>query len=470
MPGMSDYPPYPMYDHDVRILREAKARYGDELLSLPNVHGIGIGYRQVDGVRTGELAIVVHVHHKLAREQLAPDTVVPARLSFFSRQEGKEVTVLTDVRQAVSPTPEVACRPCAANFGARVRPVPGGYSVGLYNEPGGTLGGWMWDEVEDQVVLISNHHVLGGVQGNVVIQPSIGDGGASPADDFARVVRQGTFDVSVARPVDGDDVASEIECSTGAVFEVAEATVGMEIEKVGQTTGLTCGLVELIDYDSGHYGSRADLWIDGDGSNFSEGGDSGSLYVEKSHPEGSAWKRVIGIHWGGSGDDGVGHPMQAITSDVGVTTLCDGILTHALEGGPGNPGTRRRRDRLWPPHSLSKAGLARDLERRFTQTETGRRISQLLSTHRMSVVRVLLDGDGRRATLALTARLMGGAITTDDVLRHRLVEEDVAAAERLVRVVERVSPEAKELTAFASYLLGRARGATVEELLTGSTQ
>lgn len=466
---MSDEPLTETYERDVRLLREAKARFRDELLGLPGVHGIGIGYKRTGGERTDQLALVVHVHRKLPRGELQPDRLVPERLEFFSRREGREVTVFTDVREVAPPTPEVQCSPCGVDLALRVRPVSGGYSVGLDSKAGGTLGGWVWDQVDDQTVLLSNEHVLGGTPGDTVIQPSIGDGGAFPADDFGRVVRRGTFDVSIARAVDDRDIEAEIECSTPGVYEIADAVVGMEVEKAGQTTGLTCGLVELIDYDSGHYGSRADLWIDGDGGNFSEGGDSGSLYVERTHPEGQAWKRIVGIHWGGSDDDGVGHPIRSIFSDVGVTTLCDGFLTRLLEGGrdESEPDRTVARRRLWPARSARKAGLARDLERRFSETELGRRIAELLSTHRVGVVRVLLNGDGRRAAIALLAPVVGGAITTDDVLEHVAREGDLAAAERLVAVARRVAPEIEELIALGVELMAQARGATIAEVLAG---
>lgn len=457
------------YERDVRLLREAKARYRDELLSLPGVHGVGIGYKRTDGERTDQLALVVHVHRKLPQPELPPDGIVPERLTFFSRREGREVTVPTDVREVAPPTPEVRCSPCSAEFGQRVRPVPGGYSVGLSDVAGGTLGGWVWDAVNDQTVLLSNEHVLGGTPGDTVIQPSIGDGGAFPADDFARVVRRGTLDVSIARPLAEDEVEAEIECSTAGVYELADATVGMEVEKAGQTTGLTCGLVELIDYDSGHYGSRADLWIDGDGSDFSTAGDSGALYVERRHPEDRAWKRVIGIHWGGSGDDGIGHPLRAVFTDAGVTTLCDGFLSRLLEGGRDESESDRTagRRRLWPARSASKVGLARDLERRFAETEVGRRIAELLRTHRVGVVRVLLHGDGRRAALAVLDPVVGGAITTDDVLGHVVDEVDLAGAERLVTVARRVAPEVEELVALGVELMAQARGATIAQVLAG---
>jgi hypothetical protein len=464
------------YERDVRRLREAKARYRDELLSIPGVHGIGIGYKHTGDERTDQLALVVHVHRKLPKTDIQAGRVVPERLQFFSQGDKREVTVVTDVREVPPPVPEVRCEPCNVDFGQRVRPVPGGYSVGLSNQPGGTLGGWVWDEANDQMTLISNEHVLGGILGDTVIQPSIGDGGSFPADDLARVVRAGTLDASIASLVDLDDLEAAVECSTPGVYEIADATVGMEVEKVGQTTGLTCGLVELIDYDSGHYGSRADLWIDGDGSNFSEPGDSGALYVERTHPSGSSWKRVIGIHWGGSGDDGVGHPIRAVFSDVDVTTLCTGLVSSLLEGASEReveskwerPGTRTGpRHRPWPPRSAQKIGLARDLERRFSATETGRRLAELLHDHRVGVVSVLLHGDGRRASRAFLNPIIGDAVTTDDVLGHVVDDADLVNAERLVKAAMRLAPDIEELIGLGVELMANAKGLRIGEVLKG---
>ena len=238
-----------------------------------------------------------------------------------------------DVVERPIPVPEVACGSCSADLEDLVRPVPGGYSGGPPTSvsTGGTLGGWVWDNVTDQAVVISNDHVFGGTAGTDISQPSTFDGGSLPTDRIADVLRAGSLDVSIAAPVDDDVADYAIECGGPGVYEIADATVGMIVQKTGQTTGLTCGIVELIDYDSGHYGSENDLWIDGDGDDFSMGGDSGSLYLEQTHPDGAAWRRVVGIHWGGSGDDGVGHPIQAVFDDLDLSTICSGLIGQLIE-------------------------------------------------------------------------------------------------------------------------------------------
>ena len=48
-------------DKKITILREAKALLRRELLAIPGVHGIGIGYKKTAGKKTSTLAIVVRV-------------------------------------------------------------------------------------------------------------------------------------------------------------------------------------------------------------------------------------------------------------------------------------------------------------------------------------------------------------------------------------------------------------------------
>lgn len=51
--------------------------YSDNLLSLPNVRGVGKGFKEVKGVRTTQHAVVVLVSKKLPREQLSKEELVP---------------------------------------------------------------------------------------------------------------------------------------------------------------------------------------------------------------------------------------------------------------------------------------------------------------------------------------------------------------------------------------------------------
>jgi hypothetical protein len=87
----------------------------------------------------------------------------------------------------------------------------------------------------------------------------------------------------------------------------------------------------LINFDSDYHGSHTDLWIDPENGDFSAGGDSGALYVHSDlagAPNGGP--RVVGLHWGGSGDSGVGHPIRAVFDDLGLHTVGSAPPDHHL--------------------------------------------------------------------------------------------------------------------------------------------
>jgi len=448
-------------EDELRQLREAKAAFREQLLANPDVHGIGIGYKRKAGKKTKTLAVVIHVHRKQPNSEIAPARFIPPKLDFYSTSAKKRISVPTDIVEKAPPQPEV-CGPCNVNFGTRVRPVPGGFSFGRATEPGGTLGGYVWDRTTDQSVFLSNHHVIGGTAGDTIIQPSIGDLGSSPADNFGAVIRAGRLDCAIGSATDSADTELAIECSTAGVFEITDAILGMEVEKVGQTTGLTCGVVELIDYDSNHYGSHVDLWIDGDGSDFSQSGDSGSLYVERTHPDGSNWKRIVGIHWGGSGNDAVGHPIRAVFDDLNLTTLCDGIITNLIEAlfGPESEAEEAL------PRNTHK-GIARDFEAVILKTKVGSKALELLRRHRVDAVGLLAKGDGRRAAIAALAPILKGKFTVAEILDHQITTRDLANFKRVLAVSEESLPKAKPLTTLAGLLLKRAEGKTLRSVLFG---
>jgi hypothetical protein len=296
-------------DDELPVVRAARERYGAALLANPDVHGVGVGLRRRAGQRTDDLAVVVHVARKLPRDEIPPQRLVPGELRLVA-DDGSERVVRTDVQEHALPTPESGTAVTALDVRRRVRPVPGGVSAGF----SGTLGAWVWDPVTSQAVALSNRHVFGSVAGIPIIQPSGDDGGARPRDLIASVVRAArAFDASIAAPVNPAVVSSAIVGAGGAVSGIADAAIGMRVQKTGRTTGLTRGVVEHIDYDSGPEGSDRDLWIDGDGGDFSDGGDSGAVYLEPST------HALVGLHWGGSGTSGVGHPIRAVFDDLGVT-------------------------------------------------------------------------------------------------------------------------------------------------------
>jgi len=61
-------------------IRAVRRTYEGELMSKANVVGVGVGYRQRGGERTGELALVVMVNKKVPEALLAPEDVIPTSL------------------------------------------------------------------------------------------------------------------------------------------------------------------------------------------------------------------------------------------------------------------------------------------------------------------------------------------------------------------------------------------------------
>ncbi len=73
----------------IEHIQQVKNQYQQRLLQLPNVVGVGIGYKETDGHFTDQLALIVNVSTKLPLAQLPPADVVPPQI------EG----VLTDVQE-----------------------------------------------------------------------------------------------------------------------------------------------------------------------------------------------------------------------------------------------------------------------------------------------------------------------------------------------------------------------------------
>lgn len=293
----------------------AKERHVVDLLANPDVHGVGVGRRRRDGKKTDEYAVVVHLRHKVATEDVPESRLIPRNVT-VTLPDGHQVTVPIDVQEKAPPVDENVPAKHPLTLADRIRPVPGGVGVGL----DGTLGGGVWDTVTAQVVALSNKHVFGRHVGDPVLQPSRSDGGLLPADLFATVLRVGSLDAAVATPVNPSVVALTVAGGGAAVFAIAAASIDMRVQKTGRGSGLTHGVVDLIDFASEHDGSQSDLWIDGDGEDFSAGGDSGSIYLVVD-PGTTDPPPAVGLHWGGSGRDGVGHHIGDVFEDLGVTVL-----------------------------------------------------------------------------------------------------------------------------------------------------
>lgn len=190
---------------------------------------------------------------------------------------------------------------------ARVRPAPGGFSVGHVKITAGTIGCYCIGNSaprNSRLMALSNNHVLAnvnaGVFGDCVVQPGPYDGGKCPPDQIAILERYVpiNFAAGASNVVDcatawcwPDRVRRELAYVTGggiAYFRIASAaiapTLGMIVGKTGRTTQLTTGRVTgvgvtvNVNYGGGRVAHFVDqVSIQSVNANpFSAGGDSGS--------------------------------------------------------------------------------------------------------------------------------------------------------------------------------------------------
>lgn len=326
---------------------QAKEQSKEALLALPNVVGVGVGYKTVGQIKTDEVSIVVMVQRKLPKAALQPDAIIPRQVA------GVDVDVIQvgEIRAQASRTD-------------RVRPAPGGVSIGHYKITAGTLGCIVRDRSTNVRLILSNNHVLANSNdaspGDAILQPGPVDGGSPASDTIATLERfcpidfgsepgvcglAGSYaslgnaiatllgskhrlevfqsnpqatnlvDAAVARPVNDGDVLEEI-LEIGTVQGTLEATLGMPLRKSGRTTGFTTGEVTLLNatvsvsYGVGKTARFEDQIVAGA---MSQGGDSGSLVVHGTE------LKAVGLLFAGSNQSTIINPIQAVLDCLQVS-------------------------------------------------------------------------------------------------------------------------------------------------------
>jgi hypothetical protein len=328
-------------------IAQVKEQNKEELLSFPNVVGVGVGYKSIGQVKTGEASVVVMVRRKLPLAALPPEDVLPKQMAGVT----VDVIEVGDIRAQNSHTD-------------RHRPAPGGVSIGHYMITAGTLGCVVRDRATNTRLILSNNHVLANSNnaspGDAILQPGAADGGREANDTIAVLERfcrldfgaepgscslAGAYarfgnaiasllgskhrldtsridpqavnlvDAAVARPVNDGYVLDEI-MEIGTVQGTLEATLGMPLRKSGRTTGLTTGTVMLlnatvdVNYGIGRTARFEDQIVAGA---MSQGGDSGSLVVHRTD------LKAVGLLFAGSNQTTVINPIQAVLDCLEVS-------------------------------------------------------------------------------------------------------------------------------------------------------
>jgi len=183
----------------------------------------------------------------------------------------------------------------AAAAGRRQRPLVPGASIAHRDVTAGTLGAFVRDS-EGRVLVLSYNHVLADTGrasvGDPVLSPGPADGGQPGTDrvatltSFVRLSSDGNLLDLARAEVDDPALVGGNTVPEGRLAGVVEEVLdGVDVAKVGRTTGHTLGVVTAVELDgvTVDYG-RGDVFsfddcieVEGDGRSFSDGGDSGSL-------------------------------------------------------------------------------------------------------------------------------------------------------------------------------------------------
>ncbi|MDX2504247.1 MAG: hypothetical protein QNL62_07200 [Gammaproteobacteria bacterium] len=472
-------------------------------LNKYSAHAIGIGRKVVKGKPGNQLCLRVYVEKKLSESKLDDSARIPGNIRFFSGKKNKEVTISTDVIEA----PRAQLEPFDPE--ARHRPVMGGLSGGISGDTG-TIGGWVWDETDDTIVMLSNDHVFGHTVGSDILQPGTADGGTLPADKIGDTKRGiartdppniNNVDCAIGDP-DSDDIYELTVHDIGpAVYAIDVATLDMEVEKYGQTTEHTYGIIEDVNWSGMVSGRLYDdcIFVEhaAPSADWSAGGDSGSLvFSQTSISSDSDIKPVVGLHFAGGGTHGIECKIQNVFNDLNLTTLCAGAFSSFLDSLFGAeeegevsteseeklialsslasrkarsfaPSMFIRKEKLKRSSQLFHAGISRDIQAQLRLSKKGKEVTDYVDKNRHQLLTLLTkDGDVRRATVTALRPMVEGAITTYDVLERKLTEQDVERINRLMKIVSRKSDKVFNLRMkmFRS-MVNKAEGRSIAQLL-----
>lgn len=340
----------------------ACVRNRKELLKKENVIGVGVGRKIRGGEKTDLDCVTVLVKKKLPLNQLQHVDKVPAYV--FAAGEALVPTdvIETGVIKALPARKKKATRKVrrvkkksssrALDRTSRVRPAPGGVSIGHVDITAGTFGCMVTDG--ERNFILSNNHVLAnsnnGKPGDPIFQPGTYDGGTSndfiaslyafkeisfgggsgttnPIIAFIKQLlcllfgifcdeepgAENVMDAALGLPIVDEDVTPEIY-EVGFPTGNSVAIVGDIVKKSGRTTGLTQGEVLVTDltvqvqYGAGQVATFVDQ-VATDAK--SAGGDSGSAFLNEQN-------QVVGLLFAGSDTVTIFSHIDAILNEFEV--------------------------------------------------------------------------------------------------------------------------------------------------------
>ncbi|MCD3255977.1 serine protease [Clostridium botulinum C] len=263
-----------------KILHIARYEY-NYFLNKSNVVGIGLGYKIKNGFNTFQKCLSVFVSNKISYCNLSSSDIIP------KYYKGIQTDVVNTGRFHLQ------------RLNSKVRPVPGGYSIGPSTIlAGGTLGCIVTDGKYYHI--LSCNHTLTAEQilslNYPIVQPNALYGGKDPEDTIATLSKyipinyknpnsQGINygDCAIAKIISRSKISTKI-AFLGRLKGMAKPFLGLEVQKVGATSELTKGIIKVInatiEFDTPQGKSIFVNQIIT--SRMSEAGDSGAILVDKN--------------------------------------------------------------------------------------------------------------------------------------------------------------------------------------------
>lgn len=326
---------------------QVKEENKDRLLDQPNIVGTGVGQRTVDGQK--QSAIIVFVEEKMERDTViskySAEELIPESIDGIP-------TKIIEVGQITK-----------QGYQQRIRPIRPGFSAGHASITAGTIGGFFRDKDND-IVALSNNHVFAWENkaqlNDIIYQPGPLDSPAAsikfsnwdqPVSNlpyfatlkkFMSLNRSNNLHDSAIAKVHPSYIESNLLNYNYPEIErplagINTASLNMEVQKFGRTTGHTKGNVIAlhgtftISYDFGPARFNDCIVLSG----MSAGGDSGSVILDNN-------MNAVGLLFAGSGKVTLANPIQYVISEYGLSLVNNNIKTQSVEHHSG-----------WTLHSIN---------------------------------------------------------------------------------------------------------------------
>lgn len=306
----------------------------DSFADAGNIQGVAVGLggegNVVAAAGPGAPTLTVYV-----AEPAAPDSV----RAVIADSLGVQAAAVDEVPIHVVVTGIIDAQP----HRFRIRPAPGGVSVGHFAITAGTIGCLSVGRTaprNSRLLALSNNHVFAntnaGVFGDSILQPGPYDGGTSPADRIATLERFVPINFAAG-------AVNFVDCATGwctpslvrrelvflsggqpQFFRIGSVPIapalGMAVGKSGRTTQLTSGRITGIgatvnvNYGGGRVAQfRDQISIQAGSGNFSAGGDSGSsIWTSDSA------RRPVGLLFAGGGAVTFANRMDRVVAALDI--------------------------------------------------------------------------------------------------------------------------------------------------------